>query len=242
MEVQSSMKSNMQKVYKKLEKNIIRYQDLKNVIVKENNEPFVVLDQDSIPNGYLPTMSDMKTLTGERVLIRKSLYAKLKKAQQQLKKGYPFYTLFVTYGYRSLEIQTKKFLEQLRATYNFFENPLDLYEEVHRFIAVPIVAGHPTGGAIDIVIKDQRNNQVLNFGSEQYNYITKDCYTFVSSISKEAQSNRMLLRQLLMNVGFAPFDGEWWHFSYGDREWAFYYKQPNAFYSQINYSSIKKSV
>jgi D-alanyl-D-alanine dipeptidase len=37
----------------------------------------------------------------------------------------------------------------------------------------------------------------------------------------------------MTSVGFAPFDGEWWHFSYGDREWAYFYKKKNALYGQI---------
>jgi D-alanyl-D-alanine dipeptidase len=31
-----------------------------------------------------------------------------------------------------------------------------------------------------------------------------------------------------MRQGLAPFDGEWWHFSYGDREWAKYYEEEAA--------------
>ncbi|QQR69366.1 MAG: hypothetical protein IPI58_01405 [Alphaproteobacteria bacterium] len=41
----------------------------------------------------------------------------------------------------------------------------------------------------------------------------------------------------MTSVGFAPFDGEWWHFSYGDREWAKYYGRSHAIYSQIAFSS-----
>jgi D-alanyl-D-alanine dipeptidase len=50
----------------------------------------------------------------------------------------------------------------------------------------------------------------------------------------------MLLRSVMLQAGFAPFDGEWWHFSYGDREWAYYYKKKYALYSQVSLSSLKK--
>ena len=33
--------------------------------------------------------------------------------------------------------------------------------------------------------------------------------------------------------GFAPFDGEWWHFSYGDREWAAFYGLSQTLYAHI---------
>src|SRR5439155_26820647 len=105
-------------------------------------------------------------------------------------------TLFVTYGYRSLEIQTRRFMNYLKTNVNhFYENPLDLYNAVHPFIAVPTVAGHPTGGSVDITIKNVENDTFLNFGSEQYDYSTKDCYTFINTISKDAMHNRRLLRK-----------------------------------------------
>ena len=38
----------------------------------------------------------------------------------------------------------------------------------------------------------------------------------------------------MLEEGFAPYDGEWWHFSFGDKEWAFYYKKDKALFNQIN--------
>jgi D-alanyl-D-alanine dipeptidase len=61
----------------------------------------------------------------------------------------------------------------------------------------------------------------------------KTTFTFSPFIGKEAWNNRQLLRYVMLSAGFAPFDGEWWHFSYGDREWAFYYKKPYAIYNQL---------
>jgi D-alanyl-D-alanine dipeptidase len=61
----------------------------------------------------------------------------------------------------------------------------------------------------------------------------KKIWTFFPSISSETRENRWLLRRLLMREGFAPFDGEWWHFSYGDREWAKYYDKKEAIYDSI---------
>ncbi len=37
---------------------------------------------------------------------------------------------------------------------------------------------------------------------------------------------------------FAPFWGEWWHYSFGDCEWATYYEKPNAIYSQKTQQEI----
>lgn len=233
--------NDMQKKYNNLEEQMVRYKDLISAFVKDNGESFIKLDPKIIPNGYMPAMDDMEKITSNQPIVRESVFKKLQQAQSKLKLSHSNYTLFVTYGYRSLEVQTKKFLEQLNVVArNYFPNPIDLYEEVHRYIAVPTVAGHPTGGAIDIIIKDESTSTSLDFGSTQYDYSTKDCYVFTSHISEEAKANRMLLRHVLTEVGFAPFDGEWWHFSYGDREWAHYYSKDFAVYDQKSTVEVKK--
>ena len=44
----------------------------------------------------------------------------------------------------------------------------------------------------------------------------------------------------MMKEACAPYDGEWWHFSYGDKEWAFYYKKEEALYDQIDAEKVFK--
>ena len=112
----------------------------------------------------------------------------------------------------------------------------ELFEAVHKLIAVPEIAGHPTGGAIDVTI--QVGDVRLDMGTDIADFSdVEKIPTFSNIITEEQKRNRSLLRQLLMEVGFAPYDGEWWHFSYGDREWAYYYKQPYAIYEQISWNS-----
>lgn len=104
-------------------------------------------------------------------------------------------------------------------------------EKIHRYIAVPDVAGHPTGAAIDVTITDMQDN-ILDMGTAPHEF-EKDSYTFSPFISQEAWINRQLLRAVMVSAHFAPFDGEWWHFSYGDREWAKYFRKAAAFYAPI---------
>lgn len=222
-------------VFVTLEKKMVKYKDLATVKVKENSEKFIFLDASVIPNGYLKEMIDMEKLFGPRVLVRKSVSEKLVLAQNILQAKYPNLTLHITYGYRSLKVQTERFQKILgEIDSNSFPNQADLYEEAHRYVAVPTVAGHPTGGAVDVIVKNVKTEKSLDFGSKQYNYATKDCYVFTPNTSKIQRKNRILLRDTLVKAGFAPFDGEWWHFSYGDREWAFYYKEKSAKFSQLN--------
>lgn len=50
--------------------------------------------------------------------------------------------------------------------------------------------------------------------------------------SPEQAQRRSLLHDLMVAEDFAPFYGEWWHFSYGDREWAAFYNVEKAMYAQ----------
>lgn len=45
-----------------------------------------------------------------------------------------------------------------------------------------------------------------------------------------------------MEAWFTPFDGEYWHFSYGDRERAFYYDQPHAIYDQVSVAEVQDMI
>lgn len=221
--------------YSNLEKNMVRYQDLVTVPVIDNGEHFVVLDK-NIKFGYIRGMNDMETMLHGKIYIRKSINNMLVAAQNSLRRLYPFFSLYVTYGYRSPEVQKRKFRETISkiSKNEYYPNSLDLYEVVHRYIAVPSVAGHPTGGAIDLVIIDNRISKFLDFGSKIYDFSTKKIYMYFPTISKKAKNNRELLRSIMLNEGFSPFDGEWWHFSYGDKEWAYYYKVKKAIYEQKN--------
>lgn len=231
------------KQFLELENKMVRYSDLVKIITKESGEPFVALKKDVIKNGYLPEMADMKKVIGDRIMVRKTVYRKLLNAQEYLSKIRPGLSLYITYGYRSLEIQTARFLKRIREISKdvFFENASDLYEETHRYVAVPTVSGHPTGGAIDILIQEKNTGRFIDFGTKMYDYTTKNCYVFSPNISNSAKKNRNLLRDVMKKVGFAPFDGEWWHFSYGDREWAFYYKKRQAIYDQVSVKSFRQS-
>jgi D-alanyl-D-alanine dipeptidase len=43
----------------------------------------------------------------------------------------------------------------------------------------------------------------------------------------------MMLYQVMTEAGFMPFFGEYWHFMYGDREWAYFSGLDESLYSNI---------
>ncbi len=223
-----------QATYKSLENKMVRYADLVGVPVKPIQEKLVPITSTKKLTTK-PINNDMRVYTGDLIFVRQSVLAKLTKAANLLAKNNPELQLQVVYGYRALSIQQKLFLKYKKLLEKEFTGR-ELLQATHQLIAVPEIAGHPTGGAIDIQIT--KNGKPLDMGTLIWEFV-KDSFTFSPFISEEAQSNRQLLRKVMMQVGFAPFDGEWWHFSYGDKEWAKYYGQPSAVYEQIEFTADK---
>lgn len=211
-------------------KKCCTYQELQQQKTSENHEPFVSLNQ----NSSLLTdcqKKDMLPFTGEQIFVRQEVAKRLQQAQQYLDIQAPGTKLFVVYGYRHPEIQKKYFEDFLKKHPDITD-----WETVHQFVAVPEVAGHPTGGAIDITLGDAKGVP-LDMGTPIADYTDKQkIQTFAKHISEEQKQNRQLLHDCLVQFGFAPFYGEWWHFSYGDREWAAFYEQKQTLYSQREFS------
>jgi len=226
-----------------MENTFVKYKDL--LTIKEfdentNKEEFVFLPlEDEFLFGRYEEKCNMVKY-GELVPIRKSVYDRLRVAGSKLKSINPNYKLVVVYGFRALEIQKEYFNEIYEEVKDQFDDEIEMYEYIHEKIAVPTVAGHPTGGAVDIAVFDESKNEIIDFGTKILDWSTTKCYYVSDEISEEARENRKVLRDLLMAEGFAPYDGEWWHFSYGDKEWAFYYGKEKALYNQVNSDVVYK--
>jgi len=215
---------------------ILSYEDVKAIAPGTSSEPLVDVREKGSPHIVCEyEMKDMLSYTGEAMLLRVSAAERLIQAAQDLADKMPGARLKLAYAYRHPEVQTRYFEEQskkIRA-----ENPSMLDDDInsaaHLLIAVPEVAGHPTGGAVDVTILGP-DGAPLDTGTGIADFTDKERITvFSSQVSAEQRDNRMLLRGVMMSVGFAPFDGEWWHFSYGDREWAAYYGVQKALYGPI---------
>ncbi len=212
---------------------LVQYRDLLSIQVGQSTEEFVFLETDESNSvfGKYDLLTDMQN-TFPLIPVRKQVREKLLMAANKLQKMNPKLSLQVTYGYRSPQIQQKYF--QQRAEKLFGTQLLsELQKEViHKSVAVPEVAGHLTGGAVDTTIVNSKTKQTLDMGSILYDLDDPNVETFSLTISKQQKKNRMLLREVMMEVGFAPYDGEWWHFSYGDKEWAYYYEKNESIYPQ----------
>lgn len=178
---------------------------------------------------------EMVAHTGETIFIRDTLARRLATVNQALK-SYG-YRLKVVYGYRHPEVQEQYFrrrYQELKREYPGLESDV-LAKYTHNFVAVPEVAGHPTGGAVDLTVIDS-NGTEIDMGTVIADYTEPaKIQTYAAEISSAQRENRSLLHDLMVGQGFAPFYGEWWHFSYGDREWAAFYNKKRALYGAIEF-------
>lgn len=215
-------------IYNLLASKMVSYADLVDIPVQDNNESLVKI----VVNNRIRTRQiNQDTLAAQDsdIYVRESVANKLYQATENLGVVSRAMSLEVVYGHRPLKVQVELF-EKYKKEYSKRLKGIELLEAVHRKIAVPEIAGHPTGAAVDIRILNR--GVPIDMGTKIWEFVP-DSYTFSPFISTEAWYNRRLLRDLMKQVGFAPFDGEWWHFSYGDKEWAKYYNRSAAKYKQL---------
>ncbi len=89
--------------------------------------------------------------------------------------------------------------------YDIVQNPT--------YVALPSKGSmHNKGLAVDIALADS-NGTVLDFGSSFDDFTTKANYSY-NHCSTNQKNNRALLRTMMTQVGFSPYEKEWWHFNY----------------------------
>lgn len=212
-------------------KKILTYQDVKETKKGKSDEPLVSVQQYSSTIVTCQDNEEIQYYNNDDILIRDGLAKKLARINDGLQDGM---RLKVVCGYRHPDIQKRCFI--IEKTKILQQNP-DIPDEeanelTHVLIAVPDVAGHVVGGAVDVTIVD-KNDEVLNMGTEIADFSQTDkIATFSKNITEGQSKNRILLHDLMVSENFAPFYGEWWHFSYGDREWAAFYGHESAIYGE----------
>lgn len=170
--------------------------------------------------------------------VREEVAKKIKKAAIQLSRRMPGAKLRVVFAYRHPKIQKKYFNAQRKRIKKMFPGlkEKELQAKAHLLSASPDVAGHPTGGCIDLTITTMSGD--LDMGTRIADFSNLERIRFSDiGVTARQKRNRTLLRTLMVNQGFAPFDGEWWHFSYGDREWAHFYKKSRAIFGPIEFTT-----
>lgn len=206
------------------------------IAIHENHEPMVDLTkQKVIKYGPSPLIPNNTNYTK----MRKTVYDKLVQAQKLLPKGLRFQ---IYEGYRSLALQQKIFQERYDKLEK--EKPglshTELFTESTKFVSPVInldgsknIPPHSTGAAIDVYLVDKKG-KVVDMGislDDTYNDLEGIyCRTDSAVISDSAKKYRRMMGDALATVGFVNYPTEYWHWSYGDRYWAYQGRKKFAVY------------
>ena len=218
--------------------NLILISDPKvlQIPIHENHEPFVDLTkQHVLMYGPSPEIPNNTNYT----YLRKTVYEKLKAAQARLPRGMHF---CLYEGYRSIDLQKMLFEQQYKTIKTRHEDwPLaDVFNETTKLVSPVMnqdgshnIPPHSTGGAIDVYLIDD-NGEPLDMGIHPKDWMQDKegvlSLTASTAISSIAKANRRIMSDSLQASGFVNYPTEYWHWSYGDRYWAFAKQQPFAIY------------
>lgn len=170
-------------------------------------------------------------------IARKSVVERLKQASLLLPDGL---YLLVKEAHRPRAFQSFIYCRRLVKLFCLEEHmklsSTQMHELTAEYIAPPSVAGHPTGGAVDVSLIDDSGAE-LDLGcayDEDAAVSAGRCYSFFKNLPDNVKRNRAILFDCMESAGFINYPFEWWHWSYGDKYWAAITDAPHALYAAID--------
>ncbi|GAA3627254.1 M15 family metallopeptidase [Lentzea roselyniae] len=167
--------------------------------------------------------------------LREGLLNRLMDAQDLLPRGVRL--LFVE-GYRPPSLQRfyfERYADELRAGHPEWSAE-QVGAAASRYVSPPEIAPHSAGSAVDLTLVSDDGRE-LDLGT-RVNASPEEsegaCYTEAENIGQEARANRRLLSGVLSGAGLVNYPTEWWHWSYGDRYWAFVTGADHAVYGPVD--------
>ena len=214
-------------------KKRLKINDPKVLAVKiiDNGEPLVDVEKSYKQLFYDKTREGVFKYNKAKCLFRKSVVKKLVRAQNLLPKGL---RLKIKEGHRPLSVQKMIFNEHLVYLGKKWpqKSHAFLKSKAVEYVAPPdVVPPHSTGGAVDLTLMVVSGKE-LDMG-KKINNSGRSSLTYAKNISANAKSNRKILIKAMEKAGFVNYSYEWWHWSYGDRYWAFIKKREFAIYNAI---------
>lgn len=169
----------------------------------------------------------------EYFVLRSVVAQKLEQASDFLPKGYQF-KIFETY--RSSAKQIHFWDEEIAKLKNLHPDwtVAQLSEKANEGIANPykIGSGHQTGAALDLTIC--KDGKELDMGTPYLDTNNPKTPTFSKEITPQQRENRKLLYSLMAVAGLVNYPLEWWHYSYGEHEWAVITNHKKTLFAKIN--------
>ncbi|TCO16582.1 D-alanyl-D-alanine dipeptidase [Kribbella steppae] len=172
--------------------------------------------------------------TPDRQFVRESVADRLAMADAFLPAGV---RLHVVEGLRPVESQ-----QEIYDDYRFELERLhpgisdhDAHVLASRFVSPVEIAPHVAGAAVDLTLIGAHGPLDLGTPIDATPEESDGaCFFEAANISREARTNRSLLADVLTAAGLVNYPTEWWHWSFGDRYWAYLEDRPNAIYDRAD--------
>lgn len=179
---------------------------------------------------------EVRPLVGQRAeagpastLLRREVARRLARASEMFELG----TIALVEGHRSSLRQRAEFEAEsarLRAA-NPDWTAEDADAATATFVAIPEPnAPHAGGGAVDITVLDDTGNELDTGCSVNGFELPEACLTGYPGLTDRQRRVREALLDAMTRAGFVNYPYEWWHWSYGDRFWAWSLGRPAAIY------------
>jgi len=215
----------------KVEQKYRQYiQQLPTISIKEDHSPLVSLNESGFNLIFEPSIKK-----DHKYMVREAVIDKIGRISKRLDQEDK--TLIIRSAWRSFEHQRLLWEERVDSLKK--EYPKKQIEEIEElvsyFIAPPSKSMHSTGGAVDALIYDLKNDCVMRFGTNDGLKINLNdkCYPYHPYITPEAKNNRKLLIGLFEEEDFVVDIKEYWHFDYGNVAWAIEKGKEHAIYGII---------
>lgn len=198
------------------------------VNIVENKESLELIDESEFCCD--PVYFRLGVAKNSKMYLRSGALTKLRHAQNKIiKYGY---RLKIFDAFRPIYVQefmfNRAFQEIKNKNPNFDQQ--NIYKETCKFWSPPTIdesapPPHNTGGTVDLTIVDS-NGDELPMGSEFDELSERSAFDYFinegkhDKDAKKFQINRELLKKTMESGDFIAYPLEWWHFSFGNQEWA----------------------
>lgn len=166
----------------------------------------------------------------ERPMVRAGIAARLAVAQLLLPPGR---VLRVVEGHRAPADQMaiwQRYSAEVAAAHPFAD-ATERRRLTSRFVSPIEVAPHVAGAAVDVTLVDRLGRE-LDLGTpvDATPETSNGACFFDAHVGPAARDERRLLGAAMTGAGFVNYPTEWWHWSHGDRYWAWATRAPAALY------------
>jgi predicted amino acid racemase/D-alanyl-D-alanine dipeptidase len=205
-------------------------QKLPTISIKEDHSPLISMNKSRFNLIFEPSI-----IKDHKYMVREAVFDKIGRISKRLDEEGK--ALIIRSAWRSFEHQRLLWEERVDSLQKKYPKKQieEIEELVSYFIAPPSKSMHSTGGAVDALIYDLKDDCVMRFGTNDGLKIDLNdkCYPYHPYITPEAKSNRKLLIGLFEEENFVVDIKEYWHFDYGNAAWAIEKGKEQAIYGII---------